>query len=417
PLGQDIHEMHPALTGFLRARPVVEQNDGQRDAWRRAFVEVLWQLANETARKELHEQRPLFHRHSVNFHTALAEAEALGMDHHSTGLTVVLAGYAMGQRDFASADRYFAVTEDYFRQRNEPVGVAALYHQRGMIARERRNLVVAQQWTRKALEIWNKLGDEHKKAASYHLLGMIAFDQNDLPAAEQEYHNSLNSLKRMKEFDEDSAAKTYLELGNVALKQEKFEVAEDWYQKALKIKEKRSTEYDVAKVYSQLGTVALRQGKVKEAEDWYQKALAIFEKSSYEDEKATIYNQLGNFAADRALAQSDNAVAKKWYLKAKKWYLKALNIKENRSGNQHSTALTYGNLGVLEGRQNNFVESGRWLVRAIVGFTHQQDAHYAKAMVHNFLIFYRQAPPDDQIQLRQIWEEAGLGPFADGNPP
>jgi hypothetical protein len=34
------------------------------------------------------------------------------------------------------------------------------------------------------------------------------------------------------------------------------------------------------------------------------------------------------------------------------------------------------------------------------------------------LIVYRQAPPDDQAQLRQLWEEAGLGALPeDGNPP
>jgi hypothetical protein len=53
--------------------------------------------------------------------------------------------------------------------------------------------------------------------------------------------------------------------------------------------------------------------------------------------------------------------------------------------------------------QDHFVESGRWLVRAITAFAHQQDSHYAKVAVENFLIIYRQAPPDDQAKLRQMW--------------
>jgi len=61
--------------------------------------------------------------------------------------------------------------------------------------------------------------------------------------------------------------------------------------------------------------------------------------------------------------------------------------------------------------QGHFVESEGWLVRAIVGFTRQQDARYAEVAVDNFLITYRQAPSDDQTQLRKIWEEAGLGAF------
>ena len=60
PLGQDIHENAPGLDRFLRARPVVEQDNGQRDAWRRTFVDVMGSLADHLAQKELHEQRGPF---------------------------------------------------------------------------------------------------------------------------------------------------------------------------------------------------------------------------------------------------------------------------------------------------------------------------------------------------------------------
>jgi hypothetical protein len=95
---------------------------------------------------------------------------------------------------------------------------------------------------------------------------------------------------------------------------------------------------------------------------------------------------------------------------AEQWYHKALAIKE-KHGNEHGAASTYSGLGNIAGRQNHFLESGRWLVRAIVGFTRQHDPHDAETCVNNFMIFYRQAPPDDQAALRQIWEEAGLGAF------
>ncbi|MEH6876358.1 MAG: hypothetical protein V7849_18410, partial [Candidatus Competibacter sp.] len=78
---------------------------------------------------------------------------------------------------------------------------------------------------------------------------------------------------------------------------------------------------------------------------------------------------------------------------------------------EHGAASTYSGLGVLAGVQNHFVESGRWLVRAIVGFSHQHDSHEIERNVNNFLIIYKEAPPADQAQLRQMWEEAGLGPL------
>lgn len=102
---------------------------------------------------------------------------------------------------------------------------------------------------------------------------------------------------------------------------------------------------------------------------------------------------------------------------AKQWYYKSLAISD-KQGNEYGAAHAYHQLGILEALQDHLVESGRWLVRAIISFSHQQDAHYAKVAMDNFLIFYHQAPPENQAQLRQIWEEAGLGPFPeDGNPP
>jgi len=120
--GQGIYALHPALTGFLRARPSV--SDATDTAWQRAFVEVMGQLADRIAPEPLHVQRPFFALHSANFHTALTAAEHVGMDRHGAFLTQALAVYALHQRDF----------------------------------------VQAEQWYRKSLAISEKLGDEHGAA-------------------------------------------------------------------------------------------------------------------------------------------------------------------------------------------------------------------------------------------------------------
>jgi hypothetical protein len=95
---------------------------------------------------------------------------------------------------------------------------------------------------------------------------------------------------------------------------------------------------------------------------------------------------------------------------AERWYQRSLAIEE-KHGNEHGAAITYGQLGIIAGLQSHFVESGRWLIRCIMAFANQHDSQGAERNVHNFLIFYRQASPDDQAKLRQIWEEAGLRPF------
>ena len=362
PLGQGIHEMHPALTGFLRARPVVEQDNSQQETWRRAFVTVMGSLANHYTPKALHEQRGYFHWHGVNFHTALAEAEMLGMDDHVAALTQALGAYAQNQRDFASANQQFTVLAKHHKQRDHAEGEAAAYHQLGRIAEERRDFAAAEQWYHKALAIKEKHGDEHGAASTYHQLGIIAQERCDFAAAEQWYHKSLAIFEKFG--DEHGVASTYHHLGGIAEERREFTAAEQWYHKSLAIKEKHGDEHGAADAYHQLGIIAQERCDFAAAEQWYLKALVIWEKHGDEYGAAHAYHQLGN-------------------------------------------------LSVLQG---HFVESGRWFVRAIVTFSQQQDAHYAKMTTHNFLIVYRQAPPDDQAQLRQIWEEAKLGPFPeDGN--
>ena len=233
PLGQNIHEMHPALTGFLRARPVVEQDDGQRDAWRRAFVVVMWLLSSHLTPKGLHEQRWPFHWHGVNFLTASTLAKALEMDTYFADLTQALGSYAWNQRDFDGAERWFAALVEYHKQGGQTEGEAVAYHQLGVIAQERRNFAAAEQWYHKSLAIKEKRGDEYGAVSTYHQLGLIAQERHDFAAAEQWYRKSL-AIKE-KYGNEHGAAMTYHNLGMIAQERRDFAAAEQWYHKSLAI--------------------------------------------------------------------------------------------------------------------------------------------------------------------------------------
>jgi hypothetical protein len=57
------------------------------------------------------------------------------------------------------------------------------------------------------------------------------------------------------------------------------------------------------------------------------------------------------------------------------------------------------------------VDSGQWLIKAIVGFHRAADPHNVRQAVRNFLVNYRDAPAADQVKLEALWKEAGLGPF------
>jgi tetratricopeptide (TPR) repeat protein len=225
--GQAIHELHPALTGYLRATLARQkEQDEVRDAWARAFVDVMGSLADALAPRELHEQRVPFHVHGANFHHALSEADRLGLSTEQGALLQSLAAFAQNTRDFAAAERLFTRLAELHRVTGDFAGQAPAFHHLGMIAQEQRDFAAAEQWYRKSLAIKEKQGNEHHAAITYHQLGIIAGEQRDFAAAEQWYRKSL-AIKE-KQGNEHGAARTYGQLGILAGLQERYEESGQW---------------------------------------------------------------------------------------------------------------------------------------------------------------------------------------------
>lgn len=161
----DDFEMHPALTGFLRATRPPGASGEPGDRWSRAFVDLMGgQLANGLAPRELHEQRGPFFLHGANFHVALGEAERLKMDFRSGALIQSLAAHAQNTRNFHEAAHLFERLATSRKNHEDAAGEAGAYHNLGMIAQEQRDFAGAEQWYRKALAIWVKYGDKHYEA-------------------------------------------------------------------------------------------------------------------------------------------------------------------------------------------------------------------------------------------------------------
>lgn len=98
------------------------------------------------------------------------------------------------------------------------------------------------------------------------------------------------------------------------------------------------------------------------------------------------------------------------FTSAEKWYRKSLEINE-KHGNEHGAAGTYHQIGNLSGLQENYEEAGKWLIKAVIIFIRFNDLHNAKQGANNFMIFYKQSPPETQTRLKAMWEEAGLPAF------
>jgi tetratricopeptide (TPR) repeat protein len=100
-----------------------------------------------------------------------------------------------------------------------------------MVAEERGDLGAAEAWYRKALAVFERLGDEYGAAGSYHQLGILAQERRDLGAAEAWYCKSLDIKERLG--DEQGAALTEGQLGLLEAERGRFLPAGVWLLQAI----------------------------------------------------------------------------------------------------------------------------------------------------------------------------------------
>lgn len=184
----------------------------------------------------------------------------------------------------------------------------------------------------------------NKIATANNNLGYLAQKQRQFDVAVDYYNKALKIYEDAGDFHR---AAVYHNLGMVALEQRQFDVAVDYYNKALKIYEDVGDFYRAASVYHQLGMlaedlVAKDQPQFAVAVEYYNKALKIFEDTGDLYSAASDYHQLGNIAYKQR--QFDVAI---------EYYKKALKIKED-AGNLYSAASDYHLLGMVAEEQRQF---------------------------------------------------------------
>ncbi|MEH2141328.1 tetratricopeptide repeat protein [Nostoc sp.] len=177
-------------------------------------------------------------------------------------------------------------------------------------------------------------------AAAIHNLGYIAQEQRQFDVAVDYYNKALKIYEDAK--DSYRAATEYHHLGIVAEEQRQFDVAVDYYNKALKIYEDARDFYSAARSYHNLGMVAQEQWQFDVAVDYYNKALKIYEDAEDFYSAAGDYHNLGVVAQSQG--QFDVAVD---------YYNKALKIYEDAE-DSYSAARSYHQLGMVAEEQRQF---------------------------------------------------------------
>ncbi|OLN29782.1 TPR repeat:TPR repeat [Desulfovibrio sp. DV] len=404
---QNIHELHPALTGYLRSNSKAEPpKEEARLSWRSAFARVMAGLANAIRHSPLQAQRRVFHVHQTNIHQGLEFAKEYGLVEEERAILQCLAGYALDTLAFEEARRRYQELAERSRAQGFKKYEAIAFHQLGRVAQGKDDLIGAREWYRKALEITECLGDEINAATTYHELGFVALQEGDLTGALVWYQKSLEVWERHNH--EALVAKTYHQLGRVAQEGGDLPSARKWCMKAKEIFERCGDEAAVPVTYHQLGRVAQQEGDLTGAREWCLKALGIMERHEDEAGAAGTYHQLGIVAQQ----EGDLTGAREWYLKsleikerrgdeagaarvyhelgrvaqgegdltgAREWYLKALEIKERR-GIEAGLALTCAQFGTLEQAAGDSPAARSWFEKALTIFEKRRDeANIAKA--------------------------------------
>ncbi|CAN2050098.1 Tetratricopeptide repeat protein [Candidatus Magnetomoraceae bacterium gMMP-13] len=393
-------ELHPVLTGFIRARLFKRISSDEFDKWAKSFVDVLGIIAEELAPKELHEQRFMFYLYGTAFHYALEQAERLKILVNVSALLQVMGSFAQRHHDFNRARDWYQRWWEFEKRRKNKEGEAAAYHQLGRIAQEQRDFENAEKYYRNALKIFEKLGNEQGAGSIYHQLGRIAQEQRNFESAEKYYCKSLEIKE--KQDNECGAAITYGQLGIILQEQRNFESAKKWHLKSLKIDEKQGNKHSVANTYNWLGKIAYEQRKFESAKKCYHKSLEIYEKHDNKHGAAQSYHNLGAIARIQRDFES-----------AEKWCHKSLEIRETQ-GDERSAATTYVQLGNLAGLQEKYDESGKWYIKALIVFNKYNNPYSAKITENNFMIAYKNADPKTQQRMKEMWEnEIGAWPLSE----
>jgi tetratricopeptide (TPR) repeat protein len=105
--------------------------------------------------------------------------------------------------------------------------------------------------------------------------------------------------------------------------------------------------------YHQLGMTAHARGRLDEADEWYRKALTLKEELGDQTGIASAYHQFG--LTSQARGRLDEA---------EEWYRRSLTIKEER-GDQPGIAMSYGQFGLLAEARQQPGQALAWMIRCV----------------------------------------------------
>jgi tetratricopeptide (TPR) repeat protein len=358
-----MYRIHPALPSYLAAGWQAASPDGydqERNACEQALCTACADLSEWTTSLMDSADAALGYSIIGLQRRTLGTMLDRALDHRAWGEAQSIAGAldqywaARGLREEAAAwaDRILEATAEHGQAGSEPVSVLWLQTTLSQANWQllARKLDKARQNYQQALSHLQALPSTEANRANiavfYHQLGITAHDLGQLDEADEWYRRAIQvreelGLRRQ-------LAGDYYEVGVTAHTRGRLDEAEDWCRKSLVIQKELGDRLSMGNTYHQLGIIAFDQGQLDEAEEYYQRAAQIHQEIGQRSPLAASYHELGVTARTRGRLDE-----------AEDWCRKSLAIKEEL-GSRPGMAITYHELGIIAYARRRLDEAEDW---------------------------------------------------------
>lgn len=145
---------------------------------------------------------------------------------------------------------------------------------------------------KKALSVAQKIGDDVRESIFYNSLGNAHFRLGDFKNANEYYNKSLETAKEIR--DEEKESIGYMNLGVVCDRLGDFKSANEYYTKALKIKRDMGDKEGESLCYMNIGVVCYCLSNFNKSKEYYGKSLEIAKEIGNRIIESGCYTNIGN---------------------------------------------------------------------------------------------------------------------------
>jgi tetratricopeptide (TPR) repeat protein len=426
----DIYELHPLLSGYLHSNVLPKIPAREQEPFITAFVEVTGSMADTLPPLGYTQKQMAYYFLADNIRGALLHAKSRNAVLKIGALLQSLAALAQNARDFDSATQLYEELAAHAKAIRFTQAEAAAYFQLGRISTTVGDFITAEQRDRSALSLYEQAGDLGNVAHTCNSIGICNIQMERFQTAEESYEKA---LKVLQSFPNDSlTAMAYHGLGTVALKRRELDKGEGYYIRALRLERDQDA---IGAMYHQLARVAQERGDHSKAELWFLKSLQFGDRPEVDlantyHQLAVIASQRNDLVAARRWCGSCLGIAEKWnderltadsynlmgvitlqeqdYAASEQWFKKALPIAEQKKL-PRTLVICYRHHGILAALNGRFVESGGWFIKARLTAGDLGDPELIGITSDDFAATYEHAATEQQSELAKLWAQAGLG--------